>query len=323
MISGLNAPVEFGAFQKRPVRVADLSSVGCDLLISAFNASDRVNEVFDGVTAADKHWVIHAEYAFPTADLPTNGVSFRPSGDEVTFWMEYLADAGLESSIDARDLVVDITGMLRPHVLSLLRVLQAKNVGTVRMLYSEPARYVKAEKTQFSLGAVNEIRQVLGFEGAHDTSTVDGDLLIIGTGYDETLIRHVAERYTRARKFQMFGLPSLQPQMYQENQLRASGASESMGAASDRYWLFAPANDPYATAEVIQEAVNREQSDPRFRNLYLAPLGTKAQVLGFGLYYLYVCSASPVSAVLPFSAGYTKESSVGLSRLWEYEFEIP
>lgn len=191
------------------------------------------------------------------------------------------------------------------------------------MIYSEPQRYLKAEDTQFALGVVSDVRQVLGFEGAHDATAVDGDILIIGTGYDETLIRHVAERYSRARKFQMFGLPSLQPQMYQENHLRASGAAESMGAASDRQWLFAPANDPFATASVIQEAVAREGLDPRTQNLYLAPLGTKAQVLGFGLYYLHVCSAAPVSAVLPFSAGYAQESSIGLSRLWEYRFELP
>lgn len=306
-----------------PVAAQDLESVSCDLFVSAYNVTDRVNRVFAGVDAAAKHWVVHSEYGFADHELPGTGSIFRPVGDEVEFWMDYLSDPRLDGSIDARNIVVDITGMLRPHVLSLLRVFQTRGVRTLRVLYSEPARYLKAEKTQFSTGAVTEVRQVLGFEGSHDLSGVDGDVLIIGTGYDESLMRHVADRYPRARKFQMFGLPSLQPQMYQENHLRAHGASESMGAASDRYWLFAPASDPYATAAVVQDAVLREAGDPSFRNLYLAPLGTKAQVLGFGLYYLYACSNSPVSAVLPLSGGYTQESSVGLSRLWVYEFDLP
>ena len=49
--------------------------------------------------------------------------------------------------------------------------------------------------------------------------------------------------------------------------------------------MFRPANDPFATANVLQERVKAEESRGGVTNLYLAPLGTKPQTLGFALYF--------------------------------------
>ena len=323
MIDGLADVIEYGMFEKRAIDPSALRGLQCDLFVSAYNASERVGTVFAEVGAGVKHWVVHREYQFDATTLPHIGQVFSPVGDEAEFWLDYLSATSMTGNLAGLDIVVDITGMLRPHVLTLLRVLQINLVHNVRMLYSEPHGYQKAEKTSFALGAVSRVRQVRGYEGAHNTSTFDGDLLVIGTGYDDSLIRHVADSRALAKKLQLFGLPSLQPQMYQENHLRVSEAAESLGVSSDRDWLFAPANDPFATASVVQRAVRAEAGDPGVKNLYLSPLGTKPQVLGFGLFYLWECFGAAASAILPFSAGYTQESSIGLARVWEYRFDLP
>ena len=48
-------------------------------------------------------------------------------------------------------------------------------------MYSEPARYGNKEDTEFSSSEFIEVRQVLGYEGSHNTDT-SRDVLIIGGG---------------------------------------------------------------------------------------------------------------------------------------------
>jgi hypothetical protein len=59
-------------------------------------------------------------------------------------------------------------------------------------IYSEPSFYASKEKTEFSLGSVDRVRQVAGFEGPSNTDT-SNDLLVIGAGYETHLIAEVVE----------------------------------------------------------------------------------------------------------------------------------
>lgn len=183
---------------------------------------------------------------------------------------------------------IDTTGFVRPQLLFLLKYLYNSSISKVDFLYSEPAHYTKKEETVFALGGIKEVRQVHGYEGVHALD-VSNNLLVIGAGYDSMLIRSVAESKGNARKMQILGLPSLRADMYQENVLRANKAEESLGNCET---IFAPANDPFITADVLKEAVLRSHSLKPITNLYLCPLATKAQVLGFGLFYLKLQAAA-------------------------------
>lgn len=55
----------------------------------------------------------------------------------------------------------------------------------------------------------------------------------------------------------------------------------------------------------------------------LCPLATKAQLLGFALYYLTECRNMPVSVLFPFCASYDRETTKGLTRIWKYTVELP
>jgi hypothetical protein len=139
-------------------------------------------------------------------------------------------------------------------------------------------------------------------------------------GYDDELVRRVAESKEDAKKIQMYGLPSLGADMYQESVLRSFKASEALGPWWDER-CFAPANDPFATANVLQERVRQEIAGQGLTNLYLAALGTKPQVLGFALYYATERRPTATSIIFPFTGGYEQETSKGVARTWLYNVE--
>lgn len=212
---------------------------------------------------------------------------------------------------------------MRPHLLFLTLYLHNRGVKRFDVIYSEPQRYSKKENTKFSEGAI-QIRQNDGFAGVNSTST-SGDFLIIGSGYDDRLIKAIANEKDKADKVQIFGLPSLRADMYQENVLKADLAAEAIGV--NKFFptesFFAPANDPFVTASVLSEIVNLRKQQGHIANLYLSPLATKPQALGFCLFYIGECIGKNVSILFPVSKKYLKETSTGLQRVWRYTIEFP
>jgi len=317
--------LDYTALYKRHLTLdevaAESASWGC--FLSAFNATERVRTVFDVVRtpAEHKHWLVHPEYCFDPTQIP-RGSFTSESLNEAEFWDRCWApvQAGVDSG---RPICVDLTGFMRPHLMYLTRKLFDAGVESFWALYSEPQLYRRAEQAVFTAGSVTEVRQVAGFEGIH-RSDEDTDLLIIGVGYEDELIRRVAElKRTASRKLQLFGLPSLQPDMYQQSVLKAARAADALGASPKDAVMFAPANDPFATAQELRERVEREQQSGSFANLYLAALGTKPQALGFALFYLSECRNGPTSMLFPYAQTYSPDSAEGLARTWLYEVRLP
>jgi hypothetical protein len=295
-----------------------------DLFISAYNNSERVRTTFDLVTATRKDWLLLPEYQYAELEVPQEGntFSFEPDDTESELIVKHLEAI---PNLSALRVCVDITGFMRPHVVFLLKYLSVMNVKKFDVLYSDPLTYAKKEKTTFTKDLVDNVRQIAGCEGQHDPDN-SNDVLLIGSGYDHKLIASVAENKANARKIQMFGFPSLQADMYQENLLRAHIANEAIGGRSyfeSPVEVFAPANDPFVTASVIQTFVDAENRLKKISNLYLCPLSTKAQTLGFALYFLWECQGLPASIIFPFCHEYSRETSIGLSRIWKYTVELP
>jgi len=256
-----------------------------DVLISAFNSSDRVRTAFEKVRAGEKHWFISPEYCYTAAELPTDARCFiPPEEDEAVAVQSYFKEAGFDPQ--RVRLCIDTTGFMRPHLLVMLKYLALAGVRRFDALYSEPLQYSQKEKTRFSDEVVVEVRQIAGFEGNHSPDT-SNDVLVIGAGYDHALIAHAAEFKENAKKVQLLGFPSLRADMYQENVLRANRASEQFGNPGGEQLdiHFAPANDPFATADALAE-IYEHANRTRVTNLYLCPISTKVQTFGFGLYYL-------------------------------------
>ncbi|MHB8283210.1 MAG: hypothetical protein ACYDD1_00880 [Caulobacteraceae bacterium] len=297
-----------------------------DLFISAFNLSERVQTVYNKVRSREKLWLVHKEYGIPGIKLPLQAMFSSDADDESSYCNELVEFLLRNNAVFSPSflLAIDITGILRPHILFLFKLLKAAGVTKIFVFYAEPVQYASKENTAFSAGAIYEVRSVQGYEGSPKGSNPEADFLVIGMGYDDRMIAEVADDRAKAEKHQLFGLPSLRADMYQQSVIRSRRAAEELGdpdfSASSR--SFAPANDPFGTADALAEVVRARRERGTISNLYLSPLGTKAQVLGFALYHLLSTHLEEASIIFPFSYGYAPETSLGLSKAWMYVVEF-
>jgi len=292
-----------------------------DLFLSAYNLSQRLEKVFDKVSAEDKFWLIFPEYDFTAEELPVFANKIIVTGkNEIEQQKSILADLDLSSFKD-KTVCIDATGFMRPQLLFMLFYFNVLGFKKVDFLYSEPNTYQKRGDTKFAYGSVVETRQISGFSGVNNT--VDGrDLLIIAAGYDSNLIGKVAQYKENAEIVQIFGFPSLRPDMYQENILRTVASADSITGNSVKDKLFAPASDPFETASIIKNYIALNNCFSKYRHIYISPLSTKAQTLGIGLVFLNEYKEKPLSIIYPFTEKYSKETSLGLVKMWKYTLEF-
>jgi hypothetical protein len=308
-------------FQAGPGKRSIPDSYSCDIFISAFNLSERVAKTFGKINASRKFWLIHNEYGFSDAELPTNTPLLRSSElAEADFVIEALSQIESDLTPGVR-LCVDVTGFMRPHLMFLMHLLRTKQIGKFDFIYTEPSQYTRKAETVFSSEVV-EVRQVNGYEGAHsvDMST---DVLVVGAGYDHDLIGHVIANKSSARLLQLLSLPSLSADMYQESLTRLHKVADAPVKVPDEQLAYASANDPFLTYIVLVESLQKITSrSRRISNLYLSPLATKPQAVGFGLYYLKHLVGKPASIIFPYATRYAKETSKGVGRTWLYELNL-
>lgn len=293
-----------------------------DLFVSAFVPNDRVQRVYQKAVALEKRWLVFPEYCYDESQIPTENVYREPCQDEADFVAGFWDS--LHSGPHGQSVCVDITGFIRPYLIYFVNWLQENGVCKFDAIYSEPVQYTKRELTEFSSDIVKEVRQVAGCEGIHETDD-SNDLLIVGAGYEDHLISHVAESKAKANKVQILGFPSLRADMYQESVLRVQLAEESMGGkeTGEVKSFFAPANDPFITANVLAEIVRVHQLKSPVTNLYLSPLSTHAHALGFALYFLSERRNTSTSVIFPFEEKHNPSTSIGVSRVWKYTIELP
>ena len=295
-----------------------------DFFISSFNESDRVIGLFDEIVTKEKIWIILNEYEYSEDEYPKNGKLFIPekNTNEGEIIRQLFDDYNITN--DSK-LCIDITGFLRPHLAFLVRYLNLLEFNKVDFIYTDPIRYKKKEKTQFS-SILSGVEQVEGYKGTSITDT-SNDLLIICAGYDSKRTRAVIDYKKKASKTLLFGFPALQADMFQENILKAYDAEDDIGKGNLQYLdssfsLFAPANDPFITAKVISEFVTKQNTIKPITNLYLSPLSTKAQTLGMCLYYVNECTNKAASLIFPYCETYEKITTEGISKIWIYTVEF-
>ena len=312
---------DYSFFEKmawRPDRVSELGP--WDIFLSGYNLSDRVKDTFDRVEASEKWWLVFPEYQIANDKLPPSTNLYRPETREEDIFVR-----GLFQTINVKEcrLCIDCTGVLRPHLLFLIRYLAESGIRFVDVLYSEPEYYRAKEMTSFAGQVVDAVRSVRGYEGSPTPDA--GEIMIIGAGYDPHLIAAVCLARENALKIVLIGFPPLKPEMYQESILRIAEAGESLNfeRVGQHNAYFVPANDPFETANVLHDIVEREVvQHGRETNIYLCPLATKAQALGFSLFYQAELLGSAASVYFPFSRYYSPDTSHGLARVWHYNIDF-
>jgi len=292
------------------------SQTSYDVFLSAYNSSDRVTNLFNAVHSKKKYWVVFPEYCYTPMDIQgLDNCYCCEKGRESDQIGDFLKSLNLNNSLR---LCIDITGFIRPQLCFLIKYLHQIGIIAFDSIYTEPERYLDKEKQRFSHGHNIGVRPIEGYEGAHDPN-ISNDLLFIGAGYDQKMINLITTNKSKATRIDLIGFPSLRADMYQESLLQRYGTTYSSKAPDI---LMAPAYDPFVTASVLSNYYHNYKNSFGSPNLYLAPLSTKPQTLGFILFYLNELVNTSSTMIFPFSTGYEQETSEGIGRVWIYSVEF-
>ncbi len=292
------------------------SSKEYDYYISSFINSDRILLPPTKINAKKKIWIVTKEEE--NNEFLNDQHKIIINSDENYDIMKQMVD---DINVQDKEICIDATGFLIPDLLFLIRYLNSKGIDHLDIIYTEPLKYKKAEDTQFS-DNFYEVKQIIGMSGVH-VSKMNNDMLIIAAGYDHSRIVDVANKKKTAKKVLLYGFPSISPGMFQENVYRAFGAEPALGSECFRDMdmnIYAPAYDPFVTAQIIKEYTQKNQ----YTNLYLAPLSSKPQALGLALFFLWEEGYNNnISIIYPMCKNYLKDNSEGIARIWKYSFILP
>jgi len=322
------ANIDFTYFYKQKYsNIYEIKCLDYDILISTFNTTERVCKVFEAISANEKYLIVLPEHMnlFNSSVMPLDAQQIHlPSYSDYISLIQFLETLQLDEN---KKLCIDITGFIIPHILFTIKYLQKrKHIRKLELLYTEPQKYINEENTNFT-DYFHNVVQIIGYGGSPNPNS-ENDLLIIASGYDDSRITDVADKKRRVNnKIQLFGFPSMQADMFQENILKAYKAEVS----SEWYKnldnnLFAPANDPFVAAQTIKEYIDKEKhNNKNFSNIYLAPISTKPHALGMALYYLWENSKEdqPISIIYPVCDKYFGDTTEGISKIWKYDVELP
>jgi hypothetical protein len=307
--------IEYLIDSKEEYNPTTIKEYQCDIFISCFNDSERVRSLYSSILAEEKIWIIIPEYKYEKTEYPKEFYLYDDSSNEADLIINTIGKC--MKNMNEKKICIDITGFMRPQIIFLINYLYVNNIRRFDLFYSEPSSYSKKSETSFALSDVEEVRQIASYEGYHNIST-DNDVLILGVGYDHELMSRVILTKDKAHLIVLFGLPSLSADMYQESILRFQRVSALSTRISNDNTFFASANDPFVTAGVLSTIYKQLASRGNISNLYLCPLATKPQALGFSLFYLNELKEKPASIIFPFSPLYSKETSKGIGRIWLY-----
>lgn len=308
-------PLNVGLYLDAKISLSEWSE-SWDLFISAYNNSERVKTTFASVNADRRHWWVLPEYAYTTEEVEHLGdYSLLPEGSEAEVIKEGLEAVGYSPSA-YRKICIDITGMMRPQILFLIAYLKELGVAAFDLVYTEPEKYSRRAETRFSVGEDVDVRSVIGYIGAHDDDT-SGDVLVLGIGYDHHLISHALQAKEVARILQLHSFPSLSADMYHESILRLDRVRSERPRVGDEIY-YSSANDPFIVAAALSDALISANRHKRITNIYLSPLATKPQAVGFGLFYHRYLSGQPATIIYPNCPRYDRETSTGVGRSWVY-----
>lgn len=284
---------------------------GYDYFFSAYDGCERTITIFDKIISTKKIWIDFPHYK---NNFNQKEVYHCKSLKEDECFIDLFNSILLKSE---SKICIDITGFIRPHLIFFTKYLHRLGIKKIDFLYSEPQHYTNAEDTTFS-GFIDDVKLIEGCGSEIILPNTDNDLLIISAGYDDKLIAKVSQFKGKIKKkYYLLGFPSLQPDMYQESVLKIYQAKESIGKRIDRY---APAFDPFVTAQIISDIVDENSNHS---NIYLSPLSTKPQTLGIAFYYLWNFDKKPINIIFPYSNTYLPKTATGIKKTWKYTFELP
>ena len=295
--------------------VKDFGQLHYDVFISAFDGCERTTVIFNIIDAKEKYWIVFPQYGLEESKLPKKFLSSNEILES-----DFIPEVVAPISLKGKNVCIDSTGFLIPHLLFLIQLLKRIGVHQFDVMYSEPTLYFKGEETEFTKN-VNAPRPIEGYSTS--AKNVNGDdALIIFTGFNDSLVTSVARDKSKALyKYLFTGFPSLQADMYQQNLIQLSKSKESLGETHVTY-LKAPAYDPFVAADKLQGIVMELMKEKyNIEYIHVAPLSTKPMAIASALVYLSNPSF-PIDIIYPPSDAYSSSYASGIKRTWRYTIEI-
>lgn len=321
--------IDYDIYYRKELSIENesLNSEAFDIFISAFNASDRVKDVFDKVNSQYKYWLVHPEYKFTDAELATIEATkvIKPLqfNEQEQFFELY--NELKQYDLTSAKICIDSTGFMRNVLAFLIIAFGHMGAKKIYILYSEPVKYIDNQNTNFSISA----DKVKALDGTAITPTTNAkDSLIMSIGFDHVLMSQVVNDHESATFYPVYAFPSLSADMFQQSAFRSSNIIPIKDNELTTRKFFAPANDPFSTAKKIQEIVNIIHSRDHIlkHNIYLCPLSTKAQLVGYAYYWWkegrHQTDRGMINIVLPTCTSYKRETSIGIKRVWQYTLEM-
>lgn len=315
----LKMNIEYFIDSKKEYNIDTIKKVKCDIFISCYNDSERVLKIFTNICANEKIWIIIPEYQYNKSEYPKGNILEGKSYNEAELIISTIGNY-LKDKSDL-SICIDVTGFMRPHIIFLIKFMYISNIKNYNIIYSEPSYYSKKSDTSFTESDVEEVRQISSFEGCHNRN-ITNDILILGVGYDHNLMSRVILNKDQARLIFLFGLPSLSADMYQESLLRFNRVSANSIKVSNNNTFFTSVNDPFVNANMLSNIYKHIKKKQEKFNVYLCPLSTKPQALGFTLFYMKELQKEAASIIFPFSSSYSRETSKGIGRIWLYPINL-
>jgi len=290
---------------------AEIHSESYDVFISAFNNNKRVIDIYNEIKAVEKCYLLFSEYDINKP--PPDSIKIQNNGDLINFVKDLPAD---------KEICIDITGFVRPYLILFIKALKKSNFNEVTFIYSEPLQYDQHQDTKFSKGERLGVRPIDGFAVESGDISNENKILIIGAGFESKSFEEVISKYKDIKsdnQYILIGFPSLRPDMFQQSMLRVHEIEKHR----DKF-RYAPASNPFMTAQKIHDTVNEFRGDKEKVSVYLAPLSTKPQVLGFALYALRNEDSSDleVNIIYPFVEKYSEKTSKGIAKTWQYKIDF-
>lgn len=299
-----------------------------ELFISAYTEEDIVIKTFNNIKANKKLYLIFPEYNLNIDNIDSE-IFEHTIIDHNIKEAEYI-NAMCKKYISGQNIekiCIDTTGFNKPYLVYLLFWFKEKGINNFDLIYTEPQRYLKSDKTKFSENIIESRNIVSPYESY--VKAGESDLFIINVGYDSKLVNKVINNVIAKEKKPLIGFPSLQSIMYQENILNLIKSRTELGLKENDELLYAPANNPFITAHVISEYVKKyvKTNKNAVKNIHLAPLATKAQTIGMALFYIFensIYDEQDISLHIhyPFTDSYSASSSEGYFRINKYTVEF-
>ncbi len=123
-----------------------------DYFVSAFTSAERVQKLFANVRANKKDWLFFPEYKYNKNEYPKT----KPEEDAIELSGKTESEIinpyakKLKANIKDKNICIDITGFIRPHLMYFLKCLKREGIHKFDIIYVEPEWYKERELTKFS-----------------------------------------------------------------------------------------------------------------------------------------------------------------------------